>query len=397
MQTITRITNTPRDYAWGARGRISQFLGRPATDEPEAELWLGSHPASPSLAAEPASAGWRDLADWEQHSGEKLPFLLKVLAAAAPLSLQAHPSTAQARAGYQREDNLRIPLDDPRRNYKDPNAKPELIVAVEDGFEALCGFREPTAILADLAALATSGVGPGVVPLQRLLTGSDPLRSALTWALSGSSEAGSLADALTVLATGDPGRWALLAGIAEAHPGDPGLIVSLTMNHVMLRTGEALWLPPGRIHAYLRGIGIELMGPSDNVLRGGLTPKTVDVAELTRILDFVPSPDVRLAAEQITPDAVTYRPASLPSGAGIPFQLLKVTGDVAFDLAGRAIAVSATGSQLLKLEAATLPLERGQAAFLSAGGRLSITGSGILYLAVGNDSIPRVAPGPRRS
>ncbi|MCW5954550.1 MAG: mannose-6-phosphate isomerase, class I, partial [Propionibacteriaceae bacterium] len=294
---MARITNTPRNYAWGAKGRISRFLGRPASDEPEAELWFGSHPASPSRAAEPGSTSWHDLGEWERRSGEKLPFLLKLLAADSPLSLQAHPNAAQARAGYERENSLNLPLGHPSRNYKDPHAKPELIVAVEDGFEALCGFREPTAILDDLDALAAAGLGGSAAHLRAHLTGSDPLRAAITWALSGSSEAGELVDSLTALVNGAASRWELLSRVAHAYPGDAGLLVALAMNHVVLKAGEALWLPAGNIHAYLRGIGVELMGPSDNVLRGGLTPKHVDVAELTRVLDFSPTSPPRLAAE----------------------------------------------------------------------------------------------------
>ncbi|MGC4152404.1 MAG: mannose-6-phosphate isomerase, class I [Propionicimonas sp.] len=383
---MARITNTPRNYAWGAKGRISRFLGWASSDQPEAELWFGSHPVSPSLAAEPGSTSWHDLRDWERSSGEKLPFLLKLLAADSPLSLQAHPNAAQARTGYERENSLNLPLDHPTRNYKDPHAKPELIVAVEDGFEALCGFREPAAILADLDELTAAGVRSSA-SFRELLSGSEPPQAAITWALSDSPEAGEFVDSLTALAHGES-RWELLSRIAQAYPGDAGLIVTLTMNHVVLKAGEALWLPAGNIHAYLRGIGVELMGPSDNVLRGGLTPKHVDVVELTRVLDFSPTPPSRLAAEPIGPNAVTYRPASQPSGKGIPFQLMKVTGEIAFDLDGPAIALSQTGGHALTLEGETLALARGQAAFIQDAGRLSITGRGLLYLAVGSGGVP---------
>ena len=147
------ITNSPRPYAWGSHGAISALLGLTPSAALEAELWLGAHAGSPSRIINPSQAGGADtLADWiaadpesalgVHRPGEpRLPFLLKVLAAASPLSLQAHPTAAQAVAGFAREEAAGIPLDAPERNYKDSDAKPEIIYALEDGFEALCGFR----------------------------------------------------------------------------------------------------------------------------------------------------------------------------------------------------------------------------------------------------------------
>ncbi|MBW8873070.1 MAG: mannose-6-phosphate isomerase, class I, partial [Leifsonia sp.] len=159
---FVRIGNTPRDYAWGSTTAIAGLLGTEPSGRPEAELWLGAHPGSPARVLDPALAdGADDLAAWERTSG--LPYLLKVLAAAGPLSLQAHPSPAQARAGYERENAAGLPADSPDRNYKDPFHKPELIFALSDPFEALCGFRDPADSRAALERLAAAGPGGAVL------------------------------------------------------------------------------------------------------------------------------------------------------------------------------------------------------------------------------------------
>ena len=379
MTRLVRITNTPRDYAWGVRGGISRLLGRPPVAGPEAELWLGAHPGSPSVSLDPA-AGWSDLHDWEEQTGRRLPFLLKLLTAAGPLSLQAHPSAEQAREGFERENTLGIPLDDPGRNYRDPYAKPELIVAIEDGFEALCGFRKPDDILWELDALADLGLG-GLDGLRNLLVGPDPLRDAFTFLLSGDPEVLSLVEGLTLLAHAHPGRLPLARTLCEEYPGDPGLLVSLLMNPVTLAAGEALWLPAGNIHAYLRGYGVELMGPSDNVLRGGLTHKHVDVAELENVLDFTPIGSPLLAPEGFGPHARTYRPASRSSGADVGFQLLSVSGDTDHVPGLPAIALCLSGRFVIDAGHSAVSVERGDALFLDAGGVVGVRGAGHLVVA----------------
>jgi len=325
------ITNTPRDYAWGSVTAIPELLGRTVTGAPQAELWLGAHAGSPSVVVNPAMVGGADtLRDWidaepqtalgEHHSG--LPFLLKVLAAAAPLSLQAHPTPEQAREGYDREQAAGIPLDDPARNYKDPFPKPELVVALSERFEALSGFRPVAESLADVELLdaGTGRLGPLVVHLQHGLEETVRwLEDADASALAVVGAAGDLAAALADDAQTPNTRT--VRDLAATWPGDPGIVVSLLMHRVTLAAGEAMYLPAGNIHAYLDGLGIELMAPSDNVLRGGLTPKHVDVPELLRVLDFTAHPAPLLAPEHL--DAGVDRFA--PDGVG--FALLRVTGD----------------------------------------------------------------------
>jgi mannose-6-phosphate isomerase len=330
------ITNTPRDYAWGSVSAIPELLGRTVTGAPQAELWLGAHAGSPSVVVNPAMVGGADtVLDWITAEPETalgadrsgLPFLLKVLAAAAPLSLQAHPTPEQAREGFDREEAAGVPLDDPARNYKDPYPKPELVVALSERFEALSGFRPVADALAEVEALdAGSGrLGPLVVHLHhgledtvRWLEEADDSARAVIGA------AGHLA--AEAVAAADPDRpvtpnTATAADLARAYPDDPGVVVSLLMHRVTLARGEAMYLPAGNIHAYLDGLGIELMAPSDNVLRGGLTPKHVDVPELLRVLDFTAHPAPFLEPEHLAPAVDRFAPE------GVGFALLRVTSD----------------------------------------------------------------------
>lgn len=377
---FTEIDNTPRDYAWGQVDGVAQVLGTSPTGRREAELWLGSHPSLPSRTV--GDAPWADLAEWERTSGEKLPFLLKVLCAAEPLSLQAHPSTAQAQEGFAREDAAGIPVDAPHRNYRDPNAKPELIVALHDGFEALCGFRPVADVAADLDALsglvgadeaATVDVWKG------LLGEADGIRSAFLWLLSGDERVPALVAAATEAGKTDA-RFALFPQIAEAHPGDPGILGALMLHHVTLREGEALWLPAGNIHAYLRGAGIELLGPSDNVLRGGLTPKHIDTAELSRVMDARAGGDPRLVPADAGESVRAYR----PGGDDAPgFALYLVDGPGTITTSGPSIALATDGSFTLSADGESIELPRGRAVLVSRGAELQISGAGRLFLAVG--------------
>jgi mannose-6-phosphate isomerase len=264
---FVEITNTPRDYAWGSTTLLPELFGIAPDDTPQAELWLGTHPASPARLA----GTDRELSE---IAGE-LPFLLKLLAAGSPLSLQTHPNAVQAEAGFAREETAGIPIEAPHRLYKDPHAKPEMILALLDDLRTD----------ADLPAVVT-----------RLLTTDVTLE---VLALVADSED----------AEGD--SWDTVRTLAEHYPGDPGIAVSLLLRTVVLKRGEAIYLPAGNIHAYLSGLGIELMGPSDNVLRAGLTPKHVDVGELLDVVDFSPVADPRLA-----PTEVAGGERFAPEGAG---------------------------------------------------------------------------------
>ncbi len=319
---FVEITNEPRDYAWGSTTLIPELLGVAPDGRPQAELWLGTHPGSPARLV------GRD-GDLRDVAGE-LPFLLKILAAGSPLSLQVHPTTAQAQDGFARENAAGIPLDAPHRNYKDPHAKPEMLYALSDEFRALCGFRSA----AETRKVLDAG-HPGIFP--ELRTDAD-IRPLFEWLLSGHPDVASVVDVVTAAAQDAEGdSWATVRTVAEHYPGDPGIAISLLLNTVVLGSGEALYLPAGNIHAYLSGLGVELMGPSDNVLRCGLTPKHVEVSELLRIVDFTPVADPRLRAGERDGVAVFA-----PVGAG--WRLLVVEGGGSVSVAGPGIALVLAGS-----------------------------------------------------
>lgn len=325
------LGNVVRPYAWGSRTAIAELLGGPVpAPHPQAELWLGAHPADPSvllhsdgaqtslLEALHADPDWHLGSRCAAHWGRRLPFLLKVLAAEEPLSLQAHPSAEQAAEGFAREETLGIPRDAPERNYPDPNHKPELICALTE-MHVLVGFRNPLCTVQLLAALDT----PVLEPYRALLAATpnaDGLRTVFTtWITMPQAAAEALIDptldaCVHLLRQRDPCRGTEIRtlvreilALGEAYPGDVGVLAALLLNHVVLAPGEALYLPAGNLHTYLRGTGIEIMANSDNVLRGGLTAKHVDVPELLRVLDFSHG-DLRvLHGEPVGPHQVAYR------------------------------------------------------------------------------------------
>lgn len=324
---FVEITNEPRDYAWGSTTLIPELLGTAPDGRPQAEIWLGTHPGSPTRVAGTDEA-------LRATTGE-LPFLLKILAAGSPLSLQAHPTTAQAEDGFARENAAGIPLDAAERNYKDPFAKPEMVYALSDEFRALCGFRPVAATRAVLDAAA-----PGLFPELESDAGIRPL---FEWLLSGHPDVAPVVERVSAVAADAPSvgvaaeSWRTVRGLVAAYPGDPGIAISLLLHSVVLRRGEALYLPAGNVHAYQEGLGIELMGPSDNVLRCGLTPKHVDVPELLRIVDFTPVADPRLLPATV--DGLTV---FAPDGAG--WELVESRGDRELDAGSPELLVVLEGS-----------------------------------------------------
>lgn len=378
MPTIFRIANTPRDYAWGVPGGISSLFGWPVTDRREAELWLGSHPVCPATFTD--AAPWPDLAAREAAGEQPLPYLLKVLAADTPLSLQAHPTPAQAAEGFARENADGVPLDAPWRNYRDPFAKPELIVAVNDGFQALCGFRpiaESLAFVNDLIAHAEADT-----ELRRwrdLLAAPQGLRKSVAWLLSGSRDVGTLVTELERQAAARPADLELVVRLAAIYPGDPGIAVAQLLNRVTLDAGEGLWLPAGNIHAYLTGIGVELMGPSDNVLRGGLTPKHVDVDELISVLDFSDGPAPLLVGEPAGAHALAY----VPPADQADFRLEIATGDCTVTGEVPSIVVVLDGFFTVVVDDESVSLQPGQAALVDGAAELLLQGSGRAAIATG--------------
>lgn len=294
---IYRLRNAIQPYAWGSRGAIAALQGRSESQRPEAELWMGAHPKAPSELMTPAGPEPLDAwiaADPEGALGAgvarrfgELPFLLKVLAAERPLSIQAHPNVQQAEAGFARENAAGVPLDATHRCYRDARAKPELICALTP-FLALNRFREPEAIARRLARLELPRLA-GVVRALRERPAAEglalTLRTCLGLAGDARREVVDRARAMADRDGSDPAsRW--VVRLCDLHPEDSGILAPWLLNLVELRPGDAMFLGPGELHAYLDGVAIECMASSDNVLRGGLTSKHMDPDELLGVLGF---------------------------------------------------------------------------------------------------------------
>ncbi|GAB3563900.1 mannose-6-phosphate isomerase, class I [Arthrobacter alkaliphilus] len=385
------LENVLRPYAWGSTTAIATLLGRPASGGPEAELWIGAHPDSPSKATRPDGSsvaldalvggdpvhflGEASVAEF----GPRLPFLTKLLAADKPLSLQVHPRLQQAKDGYAKENAAGLAADAPERNYRDDNHKPEMIFALTP-FQALCGFRpaadslrafEHLATLLDLAAVDVPDVIAGVIAD---LSGPDEpsaLKAAFTRLITGGDAvAAATEDVVSILKAGAPmgqhtAELSTLVDINHEFPGDPGVLISLLLNLVFLSPGESVYLPGGNVHAYLKGLGMEVMAASDNVLRGGLTPKHIDVPELLKTIEFA-----SLGVPRIEP-----RISILGQDLYVPpfkeFQLQRIelapgAEPVPMAQAGPAVVVVVSGSVVLDSPKSELGLERGGSAFIPA-------------------------------
>jgi mannose-6-phosphate isomerase len=379
MPPFLLLDNPIQNYAWGSLTAIGDLLGRPSPGGvPEAELWIGAHPKAPSRILEPAGLGSLDQAlqsapvallgaEICDRFGNELPFLLKVLAAAEPLSIQAHPNPEQARSGWTRENEEGIPLDAPRRNYRDPNHKPELVCALS-AFTALKGFRPIEQTARHFAALARPELTEEVARLGRERSPA-ALRAffARLMTLDPEEKRPLLARALAEAAKRrgrDPG-WGWVTRLHDKYPDDVGVLSPLYLNVVTLQPEEALFLPAGELHTYLEGTALEIMANSDNVLRGGLTPKHVDVPELLAILVFEPQAPEILRPAEVAPGEQIY---ACPARE-FELALLRVTPKRPLASApgrGAEILLTLEGSPVLKAETGPLALERGRAAFVPA-------------------------------
>ena len=397
---MDRLTNVIRPYAWGSRTALPDLLGAEPTGEPQAELWMGAHAGAPSTidrgsGPQPLNAvieldPERELgAASVRRFGPALPFLLKILAAGEPLSLQVHPDLDQARAGFAAEEARGLALDAPDRNYKDANHKPELICALDE-FDGLCGFRAPAQTALLFEALGV----PALRPIARTLRGESEetaLREALTAILAAGPEAmaatvrettAALEQAAKAVEAGDVSGSALAslpgsmldslrsyADVGACFPGDPGVVAALLLNRVRLQPGEALYLGAGVPHAYLSGLGVEILANSDNVLRSGLTPKHVDIPELLRVVVFrslVPDvlhPVAGADGEQVYPTPIDeFRLSRFTLGGATPTagRIPGATPQILLCTEGTAVLTDAQGS--------SVTLHRGESVFVPAGG-----------------------------
>lgn len=318
------IDGVVQHYPWGDRHAIPELLGAEADGQPWAELWLGTHPAAPSTIR--GDGKLMDLAG-------PLPYLMKVLAAAEPLSLQAHPTAERAAEGHA----LGI--------YSDPSPKPELLCALTR-FDALCGVRPVGASVELLRAL-------GAVELTARLA-SDGVADLVEAIYRGRFDVTSTLDAC---ALSDHPVAATATSLASRYPHDPSVAVTLLLNRVRLEPGEALFLDAGNLHSYFGGVGIELMTASDNVVRGGLTDKPVDIDELLTVFDPTPVGEPVVQATNLADGVWRYAPD------GAPFELLRIvtTGARHFE------PTSSNGAIVLCTDGGDESLPRGTAGYVALG------------------------------
>lgn len=289
------LENEIQAYNWGSPDWIPEILGIDNPEgEPMAELWMGVHPKAPSkvrkgknlisldryIAENPAGVLGKSAAE---KFADRLPFLFKVLAAGRPLSIQAHPDKSQAEAGYRRENDKGIPVDAFERNYRDENHKPEIICALTD-FHAMRGFRPVDEIIEEFRFILSGIDTPIYIPEG----GESELRPFFDSILSVPQEqvGGLISLALEKIQHLDDIRYEWVRKLSEHYPEDIGVLCPFFLNLIVLHRGDAMFLPAGELHAYLHGLGVELMANSDNVLRGGLTSKHVAKQELLEVLTF---------------------------------------------------------------------------------------------------------------
>jgi len=399
---VQLIRGAIRTYAWGSRSAIADFTGRPApTAHPEAELWLGAHPGDPAhlegprgetslldaISADPQAQLGSAVRD---RFGDVLPFLVKVLAADEPLSLQAHPSAEQAVEGYRREDRAGVGLNSPIRNYRDRSHKPELLVALSD-FEALVGFRPAARSVALLRALEVPGLDPFIGLLADQSDASGLRALFTTWITAPQPDLdvlipAVLEGAVSYMRSGAkefaPEIKAVLE-LGERYPGDAGVLAALLLNRISLKPGEGIFLPAGNLHSYLQGMAMEVMANSDNVLRGGLTPKHVDVPELLRVLDFTQVVDARVRTHrdgiELAYDTPTVEYAACVltlDGEHLGHQV-----DAPSHHGGPQVLVCTEGSVVVRCKSDEIHIQRGGAAWVAADdGAISVEATQVARL-----------------
>jgi len=294
MIKIYKLQNQIKHYEWGSPVLIPQFLGvKNSNGEPYAEMWMGTHKSAPSKVY--GAAGGSEMQDLEEISGE-IPFLFKILGVEKPLSIQVHPNQAQAAEGFRREEELGIPLDSPSRNYKDPNHKPEVLCAVSP-FSMMAGFRKPEEInraLEDFILMIPQSKDIITPLLSAIKTGLLQVFFRILFDLT-KPELEHITKLITEVELNKTGKeismqqWKLMKNLAAQYPTEAAILSPVYLNFITLQPGQSIFIPAGILHSYISGFGVELMANSDNVLRCGLTPKFVDIPELTSILDFNPN------------------------------------------------------------------------------------------------------------
>lgn len=392
MNKLLRMENRVQKYAWGTSDFIANLLQiDKANAEPWAELWLGSHPKASSTLTDLNISLDKAIdqsptqllgATCASVFAQKLPYLLKILSAKQPLSIQAHPNLEQAKLGFERENRENILLTDFTRNYQDANHKPELICALTE-FHAMCGFRPAQEIVENIQQ----------IEIELFLTNftkfadkpnSGNLKELFSEILNSKMEKKQQILAMTVknlhlLQDELSKNW--ITKMLEIYPNDIGAIIPLLLNTFVLNPGEAIFLKAGVLHAYLAGTGVEIMANSDNVLRGGLTSKNVDVAELVSILNW----------EMKRPEVQVSKPEEVVTTYQIPapeFSLKKIhlVDKLTIENSKPTILLVVNGSITVECENETQSLKQGESLFVTGEAReIKLSGKGLLFVASTNN------------
>lgn len=384
------LQNPQMPYAWGSKDGLQQLFGIPCQDnKPQAEVWMGAHPKAPSIVTtcdgktyplnhliteEPLQITGKETGD--------LPFLFKLLSAETPLSIQVHPNKQQAEEGYNRENMEEIPVDSPHRNYRDNNHKPELIYALTP-FKAMCGFRPMHEIQYHLNLLIDEGVKlPHYLADFRETT--EELRLIFVWMLSMiDEEKASLIDQVTAVCKkyADTPVFNAVLNLYQHYPNDSAILAPFWLNLVDLNPGEALFLDAGCPHAYLHGTGMEIMACSDNVLRGGLTPKYIDVSELSEITCFAPNDLSIIMPERTAGGDLKTFPVSVNDFSFMqltvkqPWQRRAGTVHIAFCMKGE-VTVKGGDQSVMLTQGQSCLLPAACTAYINGNGTLALAGDG---------------------
>ena len=373
---LLRVAGETKNYDWGSKELVPEYFDLEKATKPIAEIWFGTHPLGES-GIEGSDQSLRSVI------GKQLGFLVKILSAERSLSIQVHPNSAQAKIGFDREQTLGVLLKDPKRNYKDVSHKPEALVALSN-FHAMCGFRPRVEQLSIFTEFGKTE--KDFASLANKLTSGATLETIFQELISNQELAKRFIDTVEKSQTDALAQQArnLVESLLAQYPGDTGALVALMLNEVFLKPGEAIYLPAGNIHAYLSGLGVEVMAASDNVLRAGLTSKHVAVTEVLTIADFSELNNPKIAPKKLAEGLVEY-PVQCPE-----FRIYRaeVSGKnllADLDLPASAMVLCTAGEVAVSTSLDEREvLAKSDVIFATGAKKLSLAGSGTVFVVLGD-------------
>lgn len=378
---MLRILSTkPKNYDWGTPDALSRLMGHAPSGKPEAELWFGPHPLSDCTI----SAGPADLpfSQWLEQSGHTFPLLVKFLAASKPLSIQVHPDRGAAKEGFLAEQLAGVAEDSGERTFKDSEPKPELLIPLSPTFDVLWGVQDASTLNKKFDRWRDSGLASRTVEGLRDVFGRAP-EEALQSVMGSHPEVQTWVSDLSEWAKAPLGSSPeatqrerdVFRRLVASFPGDTGIVVATLMHVKRLRRGEALFVRPGEIHAYVEGFALEVMLPSDNVARAGLTSKHVDPAVFLALADLTPHSRVPVLS------GTEGATGGLFDVADLPFVVTEITGECTLDVATDAVVVVESAGLRYRDSDTDAALPPGFAAFVSPDDSpLHLSGQGTAWL-----------------